>query len=322
MISGPATTVLTSTVDHVWCPSPLAWGGRWWLFHSRWPRTLGFEAWVSHSRVAVVVADHPCGPFLDATVVLDGAGQGWDADVAHNPQVLAHDGRLWLYYMGNRGPAPRTRAATHDKWWTHRNHQRIGVAWAERPRGPWRRLDRPLIDLPQVPLPVIMASNPAVAADPAGGMRMILKCVLEGPRPFGGQVVHLVAEGPDPDGPFTVLGDPVLMKPGVAFPAEDPFLWHQDGTWHLLCKDQGGHFCPADGPTLARFRSPDGRRWRPSEPALVSTLRIATTSGERTVQRLERPALSADRAWMYTAALEQEDSALLAFPVRTQKDPL
>ncbi len=47
----------------------------------------------------------------------------WDADVTHNPNVLFHDGKYYLFYMGQFGDG--------KNYPMHRNHQRIGVAVAE-----------------------------------------------------------------------------------------------------------------------------------------------------------------------------------------------
>ena len=38
------------------------------------------------------------------------------------------------------------RTPKTSKWWVNRNNQRIGVAVADDPNGPWKRFDKPLID--------------------------------------------------------------------------------------------------------------------------------------------------------------------------------
>lgn len=309
---GPASIALVEEGHHVWCPSVVCWDGRWWLFHSRWPIRLGFDAWVSHSIIAVAVGDRPEGPFTEAVDVLPGAGAGWDAHVTHNPMVLVHGGRLWLFYMGNHGSAPRDGVADKAQWWEHRNNQRIGVAWAEHPLGPWHRRDTPLVDIADAPFPILMASNPAVANDPSGGVRMIWKCVADGAWPFGGEVRHLVSEAPAPDGPFVTRPEPVLTRPGVRFAAEDPFLWHDHAGWQMLCKDMGGHFTGA-GTSIARFVSADGRTWNPAPVALVADLQVSDGQGHRrTVKRLERPCRSPDGRWLLAACLDGEVSSVVA----------
>ena len=51
--------------------------------------------------------------------------------ITHNPTVIRARGKYYLYYMGNTGDG---------SFWSHRNNQRIGVAVADKPEGPWRDL--------------------------------------------------------------------------------------------------------------------------------------------------------------------------------------
>lgn len=314
-MTGTARIALTTEGHHVWCPSVVCWDGRWWLFHSRWPARLGFNAWATHSAIWVAVADRPEGPYGDAVEVLAGAGAGWDADVTHNPCVIAWGGRLWLYYMGNHGPAPRDATATREQWWLHRNAQRVGVADAAHPLGPWRRRERPAFDLGGAPWPVIMVSNPAACADPAGGVRLIVKVVEPGPPPFGGQVRHVVATATAPDAPFAAHPDPVLTLPGVAFTAEDPCLFHAP-PWTVIAKDMAGHWTGA-GASLARLVSADGVAWRPAAQPLVATLTVPFVDGQRTVERFERPwrLATPDGDRLFAACLADDATSIVTLPL-------
>jgi hypothetical protein len=69
-------------------------------------------------------------------------------------------------------------------------------AVADSPDGPWRRFDKPIVDVspdPQAP-DALMTSNPAVTARPGGGVLLIYKAVgKKRSMPFGGPVVHMVA---------------------------------------------------------------------------------------------------------------------------------
>ena len=47
----------------------------------------------------------------------------------------------------------------------HRNHQRIGVAVADSPNGPWKRFDKPVLDITHgdsLAHDALMTSNPSV----------------------------------------------------------------------------------------------------------------------------------------------------------------
>lgn len=120
--------------------------GKHHLFYSRWPRTKGFAAWVTNSEIAHAVADKPTGPYRHVDVTLPARGSKyWNGMCTHNPTIHAFGGKSYLYYMGNTGDGKDTKGLNM----IHRNNQRIGVAVADHPNGPWKRFDRPLIDVSQ-----------------------------------------------------------------------------------------------------------------------------------------------------------------------------
>lgn len=77
--------------------------------------------------------------------------------------------------MGNFGNG----VAEYPLNWTHHNHQRIGVAVADSPDGPWQRFDKPVVDVGvDADAPdALMTSNPAVTPRPEGGVLMVYKAV-------------------------------------------------------------------------------------------------------------------------------------------------
>lgn len=266
----------------VWCGSMVRTDdGICHLFFSRWRSDLGFQAWVTHSEVAHAVARDPLGPYTFVDVTLAGrGGRFWDADAIHNPCVIRHGGRFHLYYMGNHG---------NGDWWTHRNNQRIGVAVADAPDGPWRRFDKPLIDVTPGEFDHLIATNPAVTVRPDGGILMIYKTVSAGEMPFGGKVHHAVAFADSPLGPFRRHPEPVLGHPTAKFAAEDPFVWHDGERYRAIIKDQEGFFTQA-GRSLALFESADGIAWTLSAQPLVSDRTVTWEDGETfTAHYLERP---------------------------------
>lgn len=58
------------------------------------------------------------------------------------PPVLRIGKKFYLYFMGNRDDLAPTKGLN----WVHRNNQRIGVAVADSPDGPWQRFDNPLVE--------------------------------------------------------------------------------------------------------------------------------------------------------------------------------
>lgn len=246
----------------IWCSSMVRTpDGTCHLFFSRWPRAKGFEGWVTHSEVAYATASDPVGPYRFRRVVLPPRGKKYrDGDVTHNPTVMAFGNKYYLYYMGNYG---------NGEWWNHRNHQRIGVAVADHPAGPWRRSDRPVVDVSPGRWDHLMTSNPSVLRRPDGKYEMVDKGVSDGPKPFGGRMRHGAAR----------------------FPAEDPFVWHQDGRYFAIVKDMQGNFTKA-GTSLALFESADGLDWKAAGQPLVSKLSLRWEDGTvEPVKKLERPQL-------------------------------
>lgn len=292
----PRTARLAIPGRHVWCCSPvLSDDGRCHVLFSTWPESAGFEAWVTHSEVWHAEGPSPAGPFTVTGPALVGAGPGrWDGRVVHNPTVVRWGDRYAMFYMGTTGeaaPGPDLRPGdgANRLWWQHRNNQRIGVAVAGHPRGPWQRLDRPLVDVEPEGWVRLITSNPAVACGPDGRWRMIYKTVEAGPMPFGGRVLHAVATAASPLGPFVREPEPVFTAAGVRFPVEDPCLWWQGGAWHAVVSDHTGTFSRA-GRSWSRFLSDDGVAWRPAERPLAARMRLPWDDGEdQPVERLERP---------------------------------
>jgi predicted GH43/DUF377 family glycosyl hydrolase len=277
------------------------WGGslvksrhdeKYHLFYSRWPRKLGMNAWVTHSEIAHAISDSPFGPFEFKSIALPARGEKyWDGLVTHNPTIHFFDGKYYLYYMGNTGDG---RANKDGLNWTHRNNQRIGIAIAENPNGPWNRFSKPLIDVSPDTLAhdALMVSNPSVTKMADGKYLMVYKAVAKkGKMPFGGPVVHLTAIADNPEGPFIKQLKPVFTAQNLDFPAEDPFVWYDDKCYYAIVKDMNGAFTGA-GRSLALFCSEDGLNWKKASHPLVSKLEIAwENETKQKVIALERPQL-------------------------------
>lgn len=317
------TSVFSDPEYNIWCGSVVEGGdGRFHMFYSRWKRSDGHNAWVTHSEIARAVSDSPHGPFRHAAVILPARDRAfWDGACTHNPTIIKTGGKYYLYYMGNSGDRERTDGLN----WQHRNNQRIGVAVADRPEGPWKRFDKPLIDVsPDPAAPDALAvNNPSVTLRPDGSVLMIYKAIgRKGALPFGGPVVHLTATAGDPLGPFEKQLQPILTLPGESFTAEDPFLWRQDGRHLAIVKDMGGHFTGA-GTSLALFTSSDGLSgWQPAPNPLVSRIEVRRPDGSLwKLRKLERPqvlTVAGRPVALYCAAADTPDlsgSFNLAIPL-------
>jgi hypothetical protein len=210
--------------------------------------------------------------------------------------VLRVGSQYVLYYTGMHGLNPPGPALTPGDFnFEFRNHQRVGVAVADSPDGPWTRFDQPVIDVSPDPTAPdsLCTTNPTATQRPDGSILLIYKAVgRQRPLPFGGPVVHCVATAAGPLGPFTKHPGTIFTAAGDTFPAEDPYVWYQadHAAYYTLCKDMHGAFTHA-GCSLALFASPDGIAWASAPHTLVSTLQLDFVSGTRPVGRLERPQL-------------------------------
>lgn len=287
----PATAKFADPDYNIWCGSGTKGDdGKYHIFYSRWPRKLGHLAWVTHSEVAHAVSDSPFGPWKHRDVALPARGTNfWDGSCTHNPTILRIGGKFYLYYMGNFGDGVTGKSLN----WTHRNHQRIGVAVADSPNGPWQRFDKPALDVTadDAAPDALVVTNPSVAERPDGGVLLIYKAVgKKRPAPFGGPVVHLAATAESPLGPFTKHPGEIFGAKGVMFAAEDPFIWHGTDRYWAVVKDNDGHFTHR-GYSLALWESADGFDWKLSQHPFVAnpgSIRWADGQGTK-LNSLERP---------------------------------
>lgn len=280
---------------YVWCGTAVKGDdGLYHLFYSRWPRRHGFKAWLTHSEIAHAVAPGPFGPYRHKGVALPARGADyWDGLNTHNPTIRKFGAHYYLYYTGTTGDgAPAAVGGGYSLNWTHRNNQRIGVAMASDLNGPWKRFDEPLIAPTAGFHDALCCANPSVTDRLGGGYLMVYKTVADKkPLPFGGPVLHCVAVSDSPTGPFVKQPDPVFVKDGVHFAAEDPFVWTEGGGYHAIVKDMNGYFTGC-GRSLALFESVDGLDWKLAAHPLVSRTEIFWEDGrQENLQALERPQL-------------------------------
>ena len=267
--------------------------GLFHIFYSRWPKKMGW-AWVTDSEIAHAVGKTPYGPFKFHDIALPRRGKEyWDGLCTHNPTIHKFGDKYYLYYMGNTGDGVNPCVPGKPKLnWVHRNNQRIGVAVADNPNGPWQRFDKPLVDSSADSLAIdgVMTSNPSVCRMKDDKILMVYKGVgAHFPAPNYGPVNHCVAIGETPIGPFKKYTKPVFTAKGERFPAEDPYIWYQDGKYHAIVKrikkeNKKRQFF------LWQYESLDGIEWYESENYLVSKIEVTWANGKhQKLAHLERP---------------------------------
>lgn len=268
--------------------------GLYHMLYSRWPKNIGWE-WVNYSEVAHAVSKSPLGPYKHVDVALDERGESfWDGSATHNPTVHKMNGKYYLYYMGNFGDKKIVSVPGKAKInWMHRNNQRIGVAVADSPNGPWKRFDKPVLDITynndDAP-DALMTSNPSVCQMTDGRVLMVYKAVgKKFPMPNGGPVVHMVAIADSPTGPFVKQEKLAFEIKGERFPAEDPYIWHQDGKYRAIVK-RIKHEGKKRMFSLVQYDSEDGLDWKPAKHHNISERIVQWESGrEQQFTHLERP---------------------------------
>lgn len=256
--------------------------GQYHMFYARWPKKYGW-AWVTDSEIAHAVSKSPYGPFTHSDVALTRTDtKSWDSWCTHNPTIHRFDGKYYLYHMGNTGEGEITTSPGKPTLnWQHRNNQRIGVAVASSPYGPWVRSDEPLLDISidSTAHDALMTSNPSVCRRPDGGYLMVYKAVgKKNPLPQGGPVVHMIATSDSPTGPFIKYDQPIFTFKGERFPAEDPYIWYQDGKYRAIVK----RIKHVDGKrlfSLVHYDSLDGFNWLPAKHHEITERKITWTSG-------------------------------------------
>jgi len=262
--------------------------GRWHMFYSRWPKALGFTAWLVHSEIAHAVAERPEGPYSYVETVLEGRGPGhWDAVTAHNPKIKKFGNKYYLYYISTRGVSGRKalegvarRGYGHPKWRLLRNNQRTGVAVSAGLNGPWKRLDAPIVE-PSGPI-ARLAVNPAVCRGPGGKFYMIVKGDKPGAKRFLRN--EALALSDTPLGPFRVQPRPVIDS----FDTEDASMWYDrtEKRFYAVYHTRG---------RIGLVASTDGIRWGPAFHDTVCPKEVFFRDGTRWLpQRMERPFVLAD----------------------------
>lgn len=268
--------------------------GLYHMLYSRWPKAIGWE-WVNYSVIAHATSKSPFGPYKHVDIALEEKGADfWDGSCTHNPTVHKFNDKYYLYYMGNFGDKKIVSVPGKAKInWMHRNNQRIGVAVADSPNGPWKRFNKPVLDITHgdsTAHDALMTSNPSVCQMPDGKILMVYKAVgKKFPLPQGGPVVHMVAIADSPTGPFKKYPEPVFTFEGERFPAEDPYIWYQDGKYRAIVK-RIEHIEHKRIFSLVHYDSVDGINWEKAKHFHISD-RTLTWEDGTVVQydHLERP---------------------------------
>ncbi len=323
---GPAKIAFRLENRIVWGASVIRGDdGRYYMFASVWPVDRG--SWVTDSIVVLASADRPDGPYRYEMDVLPPRGAAyWDGMMAHNPSIHRYGQTYYLFYTGTTytrprptGPiSPREDAVYKEAW----DNKRIGVAIAEDPRGPWQRLDRPVIEPRPAHWDTVITSNAAPVVHDDGSVTLIYKSVPvphPGPEtpdsdpPMWRQLTIGAARAATPLGPYHRVGDHdgLVHIEGEPRNTEDAYAWFDSGWYHMVVKTFDTSM--VDEPNAGVYVvSRDAANWvypagGPKAYGLTVTWEDGTTS---TAQRLERPQVLLEEghpAYLFLAAKFPED---------------
>ena len=285
------TNILEQDGYYVWCGSAVKDGaGTYHLFASRWPKDCGAHAWVADSTIIRCEARSPEGPYtiIEELAVLK--SQPWASEMAHNPTVKKIGDRYYLFYIGTAFNRETDPLGDNVSFHFHpaRLGQRIGVAVADSPAGPWVPYENNPILSPREKgnWDSMFVTNPSILVERDGSVRLMYKCEAESEDKNVHVLMLGMAVAPRPEGPYERAGPSPLFP----YDVEDPFIWEEDGVYWMLAKDMTGAIVEKWAGVL--FRSDDAVNWKIAENKLAynHTVEYADGSSER-YYFVERPQL-------------------------------
>lgn len=310
--------VLVEPGYFVWCLSVVKWEGKYHAYYSRWKQSKQFSGWMTDCEVVHAVSATAEGPFEFVNVVLESRkSSGWDINNSHNPYAIVVNNKICLYYIANDvGQYFKNENQQNkqpDSAWLSsnrkllRNSQRIGVAIADHPSGPFVRSEQPAVVPDNIHFKNI-AVNPAVVFH-NNQFTMIMK---------GDDVskeewfrIQLVGKASNPKGPFQFSSKPVYNKAQT----EDACVWYDNvlQSFYMVCHVMGKN-------ELALFKSNNGSDWQPDERAIFMKKEFTLSDG--TIwkpERVERPFVLTDETgkpiMLYVAIADKNVTGNIAVPI-------
>jgi len=268
----------------VWCGSVIKGDdGKYHMFASRWPKPPGFGPyWLTNSEIVHAVSDTPAGPYKFSDVSLPPRGaKYWDGQMTHNPAIRKYRDTYLLYYTGTtyKGdrPSATNRVSETDPLTVEAHEgERIGLATSKSPYGPWKRLDKPILDVRPSSWEQYLVSNAAPVVMKDGRVLLYYKGVTR-------LTVHAVglAIADRFDGEYKRVSDQPL---NMGIGAEDPFIWIENGKYKALMLDNQRKYSPDKEIFFAT--SDDGIGWTVPANAIAVSRNVRMADG--TIQRMEK----------------------------------
>lgn len=314
--ANPALFVHDS-IYYNWCNSIIKDDdGTYHLFYARWPKSIGFFSWLTHSEIARSTANKPEGPYSMGETVLRSRSGYWDAITAHNVKVKKYKETYYLYYIStNSGEEVLSEdnlvdigrtGYSHQFWPLLRSNQRTGVAESKSLSDSWERSDAPMIE-PHGPIETVTV-NPAICQGPDSLYYLIVKGDQKGVKP--NRVIQAIGRSGAPQGPFYLESNPAFDD----IPTEDVSMWYDKKRkrFYAVFHAHGGDF-------IGLITSEDGVNWQKAKHYEVCKKEVPLDDGTiMNVDRMERPFvyIEDDEPKLLVVGVKQgNDTFIVFFPL-------
>lgn len=228
----------------VWGTNVIEHSGTYYCIGNKWIDTDGFSGWVHYNRIYIGSSANKLGPFSLVTEISVLRTQAWAANMVTNPNIIKIGATYYLYYVGTNYSSVTYPVVDSEA----RNNQKIGVASASSPAGPWTpSTNNPILSPSVGDWDQNLVNNPSVYVDGVGDINMVYKSDLNGtPNDLRlGKVKLTTFEGP--------VTDRSTAAPnfGLDVFAEDPTIWFEDGKYWAIFKAMDSEVVPVGNGILA-----------------------------------------------------------------------
>lgn len=272
----------------VWCGSSIKGDdGKYHIFASRWSNSTGFSPyWLTNSEIVHAVSNSPEGPYKFSDIALPPRGaEFWDGQMTHNPAIRKSGDTYLLYYTGTTYKGARPSAAnpvgeTDALKLEAHMQERIGLATSKSLYGPWKRMDKPILDTRANSWEQYLVSNAAPVVLKDGRVMLYYKGVEK-------LRVHAIglAIADRFDGEYKRVSDKPL---NMGIGAEDPFIWQENGRFKALMLDHEKRYSPDK--EIFYAVSEDGLKWRVPRASIAVSKKVLFSDGTtKKMNSTERP---------------------------------
>lgn len=272
--------------------------GLYHMFASRWSKDYPFGNWVTNSEIVRAVSQNPVGPYSFVEVVLPVRGSAYfDGLCTHNPRIVRYKDKYLLYHFGTTYdfplPTKNNPIVSSNDWAKAWMNKRVGLAISDSLFGPWKRVEKPVIEPRPGKWDASITSNPSPVVDPkTGNILLMYKSSTQGLTP---PLLLGVAMAEGPRKEYKRLSDSPIFRfeteDNNRIDVEDPYIWWADGKYQGILKDRSGKICGEEGGGVHVW-SNDGINWNLYDNFKAYTRNIVWEDGTRTRQNhFERPFL-------------------------------